>query len=466
MIRRRREESRATHSHLSIPAPKGLEYLPFQRAGIEFAAARERTLVSDEMGLGKSIEAIGLINYRDYRRVLVICPATLKINWCREIKKWSAFGLEPTYVVGRKDSLRSTVVCINYELLKDYAEAIRETTWDLVIVDEAHYLKSSKADRTAQVFGRKRAKPGKPRLSPIPYKNLLLLTGTPLLNKPKELWPLLQALDPEGIGADWFHFARRYCQLFEIKRFDASKGVEVHQGWKWDGAENMEELGAIMRERFMIRRLKKDVLTELPPKVRQVIVLEGKKGLDKLLKREIIEYEKFAATHAPFDFESPAFTEISKVRLETAVAKIPFVIDYLEEALSETEKIVIFAHHHEVIDAIAEAFPGSVRVDGRVSVEGRQEAVDRFQRDANCRLFIGGIHAAGVGLTLTAASLVVFAELDWVPGIITQAEDRLHRHGQKDAVVVRHIVLAGSLDERIAQVIIEKQEVADKALDR
>jgi len=294
-----------------------------------------------------------------------------------------------------------------------------------------------------------------------------MLTGTPMLNgKPKELWPLLQVLDPTGLGSDWFSFARRYCELFEIERFDPSKGKKVHMGWKWDGAKHLDELQLLMRERFMIRRLKKDVLKELPPKTRQVIVLEAKKGLTKLLAHERISYEEYVKTHGE-EVDPPAFTEMSKIRKEVALAKVPYVIEYLKEVLDETQKAVVFFHHHDVGDAIMESFGvTTVKVDGRTSLEDRQRAVDRFQTDPSCTLFIGGIRAAGVGITLTAASVVIFAELDWTPAVVTQAEDRLHRIGQKENVLVRHIVLNGSLDQRIVQAIIRKQEIADKTLDK
>jgi len=466
MIRRHKDESRAQSSHISVPVPQGLTYLPFQLAGIEYASKRDRTLIADEMGLGKTIQAIGLVNVIQPQRILVICPASLKINWTLEFEKWGVQDLRSTYIRGRKDGLVGDVCVINYELLSAYGDQLRATPWDLLIIDEAHYLKSAKADRTAQVFGRRRAKGAKPKISPIPWARLLILTGTPILNKPKELWPLLQVLDPEGLGSDWFYFAKRYCKLFEIEQFDASKGRKVHVGWKWDGADNLDELQAIMRERFMLRRLKKDVLRELPPKTRQVIVLDAKKGLTKLLERERMDYDSYVKVHGAVVLESPAFIEIAKIRKEVALAKVPYVIEYLKEVMDENSKIVVFTYHHEVFDSIAAAF-GSIATgfDGRTSIAKRQNSIELFQSDAPTRLFIGGIQAAGVGITLTAASIAVFAELDWVPANVTQAEDRLHRIGQKENVLVRHIVLNNSLDQRIAQAIIQKQEIADKALD-
>jgi SNF2 family DNA or RNA helicase len=216
----------------------------------------------------------------------------------------------------------------------------------------------------------------------------------------------------------------------------------------------------------MIRRLKRDVLSELPPKRRQVLVLEAR-GLEDLLEKEKQTFEKYSEHVKDGKFETPEFGDMSKVRKEVAIAKIPFILDHVKEVLEEQDKLVVFVHHHEVLDSLAAALGDScVHVDGRDKNEDRQAAVDRFQTDPTCKVFVGTIRAAGVGITLTAASTVIFGELDWTPGCVSQAEDRLHRIGQKDAVFVRHLVLEGSLDERMAQLIIQKQEVLDKALDK
>src|SRR5690606_16135176 len=161
-----------------------------------------------------------------------------------------------------------------------------------------------------------------------------------------------------------------------------------------------------------------------------------------------------------------AFEELSALRHEMGIAKVPAVIEHIKETLENTDKIVVFAHHHDVVNAIAQAFGDiAVKLTGVESSDERQAAVDRFQNDPNCRLFIGTIGAAGVGLTLTAASTMIFAELDWVPGRVTQAEDRIHRIGQLDSVLIQHLVVDGSLDAKMAWVLVEKQEIIDKALD-
>lgn len=466
MIRRPRDASRAESSHLCVPAPPGLAYLPYQVAGIEYTANRIRVLIADEMGLGKTIQAIGTANLLGARRILVIPPASGKISWCREFEKWTTNGLTADYVEGSKSGLpTSDVVVINYELLGGYDFELRTAPWDMVIVDEAHYLKSGKADRTGQVFGRPK-RGNKRALAPLPARRLVLMTGTPILNKPKDLWPLIQHLDPEGLGSNWYFFAKRYCELFEIEHFNSAKGRKERIGWDWSGASHLDELQILMRQRFMIRRLKSDVLKELPPKVRQIVVLEPKKGLTNLLKREIMAYDDYVTKHGNEDVEPPPFTEASRIRKEVAVAKVPYVIDYLKEILIEKKKVVVWAHHHEVIDAIREAFGAAATgFDGRTDSGIRQGFVDLFQNDESIQLFVGGIRAAGSLITLTAADTTLFAERDWVPGNNTQAEDRLHRIGQKGNVQCISVVLNGSNDQRIIQANIKKQEIAERALD-
>lgn len=239
----------------------------------------------------------------------------------------------------------------------------------------------------------------------------------------------------------------------------------------------------------MIRRLKKDVLKELPPKRRQIIAIPGDEA-KQVVQRELNFYNNNAteieqaievaavaqaigdtATYneAAGDLRSlrkTMFEEMSKLRHDTAVAKVPYLIQYLENALEQEDKIVLFAHHQDVIRPILEKFSRiAVKFDGTMSKVQKQLSVDRFQ-DANSgvKLFIGSITAAGVGITLTESSYVLFAELDWRPGIITQAEDRVHRIGQLESVLVQHIVFDNSLDTNMVKKIVEKQEVIDAAI--
>ena len=325
---------------------------------------------------------------------------------------------------------------------------------DGVLVSNCHMAKNPKAQRTQALLGKWDRDPSK-RVAGIAARRRVFLTGTPIVNRPVELWPLVQALDPRGLGQNFMGYAKRYCAAW-------------HNGYGWDftGASNLEELQQRLRASFMVRRLKADVLTDLPAKRRQVVVLPPPASAAAAIRAETEVYARYEEAVDRLRANEVAFEEMSRVRHEVAVAKAPQVAEHVAALLEEVEKVVVFVHHHDVARIVAEAFPGAAVVTGETPVGQRALEVDRFQHDAGCRVFVGSIHAAGVGLTLTAAQNVVFAELDWVPGNVSQAEDRLHRIGQRGSVNVQHLVFDGSVDARMAKVIVEKQEVIEQALDR
>ena len=492
-----KELSRAVDAQINAPVPEGLAYLGYQRAGIAFALARPATLLGDEMGLGKTIQAIGLINcllseqLDPKLRVLVVCPASLKLNWKRELQKWLVKDM-PLFVADSKmcpDILGVTI--INYDILFKHADLLHRVVWDIVICDEAHFLKAGqKSRRGKMVFGieptPKQAAAGVTRVPGIRATRRLLLTGTPIANKPSELFPLINYLDPER-WSNFFKFGLRYC------------GGHKNGGyWDFSGATNLSELQDVLRSTIMVRRLKKDVLTELPPKRRQIIEIPVEGELSRLVKAERQAYEErdaeIAGLEAAVELAKAAdneeayraavtslatgradvFGAIATLRRETAIAKIPHVIEHVRAALEESESIVVMCHHHAVSDALHREFAGiSVLHRGDMDIRARDEAVLAFQGDAaagrlpdpKIRLFVGSIQASGVGITLTRSSHEVFAELDWVPGNVSQAEDRCHRIGQAGSVLIQHLVLEGSLDAIMAKRIIAKQMVIERALD-
>lgn len=476
------EASRASDADVDLPRPAGLDYLPYQRAGIAYALRHSSVLFGDDMGLGKTIQAIGVINSDESLcKILVICPASLRLNWQKELKKWLIRPLNIHIVTGKAFHPECfAITIINYDNLDKHAAKLHATPWDCIIIDEAHFLKNPDAKRTQVVYGREQKK-GKKKGEIIPAKpalkarRILALTGTPIPNRPVEGWGLFHYLDPNEFHK-FFNFAIRYCSA-------------NNDGGHWDfsGASNLAELQEKLRASIMIRRLKGDVLKELPAKRRAIIEMPCNGAAD-IVQAEVAAYEErqerlaelraavelAKASDDPEDYKDAvanlgaaaraAFTEIAKLRHDTAVAKIPYVIEHVRDSL-ENGKVILFAHHHDVIEAILDEFPDAVAVYGETAMVDRQAAVERFQKDPDCRLFVGGILAAGVGLTLTASSHVIFAELDWVPGNVTQAEDRAHRIGQTDMVLVQHLVLEGSLDARMAQILVEKQEVIAAALD-
>lgn len=538
------EASKAADADIDVPSPKGLEYRPFQRGGIAYAMTRQNTLFGDEMGLGKTIQALGVINASpEAKSVLCIVPASLRLNWHKEADLWLVRRNDFSIHVVEKGTERvktgrkveketkhrdgttsikmvnemasqpigipeyANFVVVNYDLLSgrnvknpNYDPRVAGSTpkvwkpshmlaqlmartWDILIVDEAHYIKNPKAARSKAVLG----SPGNKKKKELPVPGVIdratmrrmFLTGTPILNRPVEMQPLLGALAPDQFG-NFFQFAKRYCA--------AVKGT---WGWDFSGASNLEELQEKLRATVMVRRLKRDVLKELPAKQRQVIALPLN-GAKAVVENEARAYEAHeaqldelrnqmdfahasgnedaykAAVAALRDAQKVAFEEMSEVRQQVAIAKLPKVIEHIENAFeSGVEKIVVFGHHRAVCNGIFNHFgDAAVRLTGEdAKLSDRQASVDRFQADPTCKLFVGSIKAAGVGHTLTAASHVIFAELDWVPANVTQAEDRCHRMGQAESVYVQHLVLDGSMDSRMAQMLVEKQAIADKALD-
>jgi SWI/SNF-related matrix-associated actin-dependent regulator 1 of chromatin subfamily A len=459
------EASRATAADIDLPKPEGLDYRPFQKAGIRYALDRDGVLIADEMGLGKTVEAIGVINADpSIKTGIIVCPKSLKLNWARELERWLT---RPLTVGIANGSLPETdLIIINYEGLVKFQKELSSRHFDISVIDECHYIKNSKALRSKAVKA-------------IKSRRKVRMTGTPIVNRPAELYNII-----EDLGGSWgsfMTFAKRYCDAHQTR-----------YGWDFTGSSNLDELQKRLRETVMVRRLKSEVLTELPRKIRQIIEVTADDSIQKRAVEAEKAYEeqseqRLAALHAEVELSKAEseesykaavarlrdamqvdFTEMSKLRHETALAKVPAVIDHVKNALEDNDnKVIIAAHHHDVIDELMEGLAefNPVKLTGETKEADRQAAVDRFQNDPDCRVFIGSITAAGVGITLTASSHVIFAELDWTPGNITQMEDRAHRIGQTDTVLVQHIVLADSLDARMAKMLVEKQEIIDSALD-
>jgi SWI/SNF-related matrix-associated actin-dependent regulator 1 of chromatin subfamily A len=281
-------------------------------------------------------------------------------------------------------------------------------------------------------------------------------------NRPIEMFFILRLLGASFAQNYWL-YAKRYCNGYRHRH-----GVEV------GGASNLGELQRKLREEVMLRRRKADVLTELPPKQRQVIELEVPASVRDIVTEQAewlrendatvgTCYTAFSSVAAT---RKPKFSDSSKERHRIALAKVPQVVKHVKDQLELHEKIILFAHHHDVIDKIAEAFgPAAVRLTGKETDKQKQAAVDAFQNDPKVKVFIGSIQAAGVGITLTAADLVVFAELDWVQVNMEQAEDRAHRMGQLRSLLIQYLMLSGSIEARMANVLARKEDIADQALN-
>jgi SWI/SNF-related matrix-associated actin-dependent regulator of chromatin subfamily A-like protein 1 len=464
--------SRAVDANIVVPCNDGLAYLPFQKAGIAYMRDHKDTLLGDEMGVGKTIQALGFVNYLKPKNVLCVCPSTLSFNWRNEAVKWLVDGREIVIprsgqsIVPGRDNL---FVIVNYEKLIADSPLTRSLAriWDVLICDEAHALKTPDAQRTQAILGES----GLMRRA----HRCLFLTGTPIENYPKEIWTIAAAICPAKFG-NWIEFAHRYCGL----RRQGGRTVDT-------GATHLGELQQRLRASFMIRRRRADVLAELPPKRRQLVVL-GDSEIDwsqdpdfqrwkqlydadyeaRLAKLEAAQTaeEYKAAIKSLDDFIGVAFQDMSEFRHKTALAKLPACISYIDDVLaSGIDKLVIFAHHQDVLGALAEHYgPEAVSLHGDTPKPEREKAVKRFQ-EGDARIFIGGLKTA-VGFNLHAASTCILVEVDWNPSIVSQAEDRLARIGQKKMVHVIHLVLDGTIDVNMSKRIIAKQEVLDKVLNR
>ncbi len=478
--------SRATDADLAIPVPDGCEYMAFQRAGIAYAAARPGTLIADEMGLGKTVQALGVANVmlaeggKPALRILVIAPKIALRNWSREASKWL---VKPHRIAVWNTSKQPEcdMVVVNYDIMSKPAlqAAVRAVDWDLLVCDESHNLKNAKAGRTIAILGGGK---GDKRIEGIRAARKLFLSGTPILNRPIELHTVLQAIGLPEAQSFW-RFAERFC--------GATRG---EYGIDTSGATHLDELQEILRRSVMVRRLKADVLTELPAKRYQVVELDADTAPVKaavaaemaatarleataaVLKARVAMASTAGSPHALRqavaalrEGKLAAFTEMSKLRHDTAVAKIPQVVEHVLTALDGSdESVLVMAHHKDVIagirDGLAEGGYDAAVITGDTGDDARQRAQDDIQGRRK-RVFIGSMKACGVNITLTAATTVIMAEQDWTPGIMLQAEDRAHRIGQVNAVVVQYLVVDGSFDATMAKTVAAKSGVIEDALD-
>lgn len=460
-----------------LSVPEGLHLFPYQEEGAKFLLRRTSALLADDMGLGKTAQVLVAINSDpEIHSVLVICPASVKLNWVREAKRWLTREFRVAYLSGRTpeplDLSGNVLYVINYDIAAAWSKELSRHLWDVIVLDESHYLKNTKAQRTKAILGSKIGQE-----FPLRSKRRIALSGTPIVNRPVEAWPVLAWLDPERWGNFWA-YAKRYCGAY-------------HNGWGWDfsGASNLEELNARLRKTIMLRRTKNEVLKDLPSKIRQVLELPAN-GASSIIRREREEWERWqdeiakakaAVELAKAESEEAlaqafanlqrvvrvAFNEMSKVRHEVALAKAPVAVEHIRDVLESKEKVVVWVHHRDVAEILVDGLKdyNPVVVLGGVSAEERAEAVRRFQEDSSVRVFVGGITAAAEGITLTAADTAIFVELDWRPGKLLQAEDRIHRIGQTRGVLVQYLVFEGSLDATMAQKLARKMEVIAKAVD-
>ncbi|XP_048201530.1 DNA annealing helicase and endonuclease ZRANB3 isoform X2 [Perognathus longimembris pacificus] len=443
-----------------LPDKLRTKLLPFQKDGIIFALRRDgRCMVADEMGLGKTIQAIAVAYfYKEEWPLLIVVPSSLRYPWTEEIEKWIP-EIEPQEInviqhktdVGRISISKVTI--LGYGLLTTDAEtlidALSNQNFKVVIVDESHYMKSRTATRSKILL-------------PIVQKarRAILLTGTPALGRPEELFMQIEALFPQKFGT-WTEYAKRYCNA-HVRYFGK------RSQWDCRGASNLNELHQLLSG-IMVRRLKSEVLTQLPPKIRQRIPFDLPSAAAKELNASFEEWQKLM--RAPnLGATETVMGLITRMFKQTAIAKAGAVKDYIKMMLqNDSLKFLVFAHHLSMLQACTEAVIENktryIRIDGSVPSSERIHLVNQFQKDPDTRVAILSIQAAGQGLTFTAASHVVFAELYWDPGHIKQAEDRAHRIGQCSSVNIHYLIANGTLDTLMWGMLNRKAQVTGSTLN-
>lgn len=472
--------SRAKESSFEVVAPAGLSYLPYQRAGIEYMLAREGVINGDEMGLGKTVQFAGVINAAALRSGLVICPKSLTVNWERELIRWVVADATVARVDPKREAWkRADFVIASYEQAKHakIRPVLEARQWDIVGLDEAHRVKNKsraipKAKRTKKADGTEGPKRTAVQRTEAARALLargarrVLLTGTPFESRPSELWPLLNIADPVT-WPNFFTYAKRYCGAYQ--REIRIKGGKTKMVWDFSGSSNSEELQEKLRASCMVRRLKKDVLMELPPKRRQIVELEINDEREvSIAEKALAGGEDFEAAAERLVGSPAAFSGAGAQRVAIGRAKAEAVAEFVKELLAGgSGPVLVGAWHHGVMDEIANWLGPDLRVakiSGDDSAVRRQQTVDAFQA-GRLDVVIGQIDAAGVGLNMQNGSTVVFAELAWNPGQVSQFEDRCHRMGQANSVNVYWCVVQNSLEAYIAKKVLAKQAVADAVLD-
>lgn len=458
------EQSRLTDADIEV---SGLPLLPYQRAGVKYASEARRCFIADDMGLGKTIQAIATLDYvMDSYPAVVVCPPTLVLNWVNEYSKW----LPGKKVVSVKN--RSTfpdgaydVVVVGYSNINAWVNKLQKHR--SYIFDESHYCKNPDAQRTKAAIKLARSAPSN--------GIVLCLTGTPVTNRPAEYAPQLDMLGKLGdFGGKW-GFYRRYCAAFR-DRFGQ---------WNISGNSNLEELNDRLRGNCYIRRTKDQVLEELPPVRHNTVLIEGtdaglkeyRKAEDDIIKylmerarqiaEELGESPNSAAVRAKMRAErNEHLIRIGVLRKLAAKAKMPAVIEWVDARIEAGQKVVVAAHHREIVEELAQRY-GNIKIQGGMDVADVEENKKMFQEKSvtESPVIVLSIQAAKTGHTLTASQDVLFVELPWTPSDVDQTYSRCHRLGQKGSVTATYLLCQGTVDEKIYDVIEQKRGVVNAATE-
>jgi SWI/SNF-related matrix-associated actin-dependent regulator 1 of chromatin subfamily A len=434
--------SAATDAAIDVPDLGG-ELKPFQRAGVQYLLSQRRSFLADEQGLGKTVEALATIEAAGAYPAVVVCPASLKLNWKREIGRWLP-ARSVQLLDGNRGGVAATeITIINYDIVAGRLEGLTGLRPNAVVLDESHYCKNPRAQRThaaQQLCGA------------VPREGLVLaLTGTPVMNRPRELISQLRILGRLSDFGSGAQFGERF------------RGPDAHQRLHWH-----------LRARCFVRRLKSEVLPQLPAKTRAVVPV----ALDNEAEYRLAEDDVVAWLRTqPLDLReldakvaaalrAERLVRLNALKLLAARGKLHAALHWIHDFLSSGEPLIVFARHREIQRAVLERFPRALHVLGEDSRRARDQAVRAFQEEGDAsQLIVCSIEVAGQGITLTRASNVAFLELDWTPAKHDQAEDRCHRIGQQDAVNATYLLAADTIDETIATLLERKRAVIGAVTD-
>ena len=413
-----------------------------QKEAIEKLVRNKKFILADDMGLGKTTSTIIAALETGAKKILIVCPASLKINWQREIENYSNRSV---YISeGKKFSTEHDFVIVNYDILKNFHDIkdkekseIMKINFDLVIMDEAHMISNPQAQRTkiANDIASK-------------SERVWLLSGTPMTSRPMNYYNLLNLVD-SPVAANWMAYAKRYCNGFQFS-------VGKRKVWNVTGASNLEEL----RERtqtHILRRLKEEVL-DLPEKIITPVYLRLKsKDYEELMGEYFDWYDSRPEESSSLTIQ---FSKLMKVRKVIAQEKINNTIELAENIIEQGKKVIIFTNFTDTLNIIYNHFgKQAVYLDGSCSKFHRQNAVDEFQTNDKIRVFVGNLKAAGVGITLTSAEAVIMNDLSFVPAEHSQAEDRSHRIGQKNSTSVYYPLFENTIEGAIYDILNRKKKI-------
>jgi SNF2 family DNA or RNA helicase len=421
--------------------------LEHQKEAIQKLVENKKFILADDMGLGKTTSTIIAALETGAKKVLIICPATLKINWKREIENYSDKSIFISE--GKSFSTEHDFVIINYDIIKNFHDSKKKdesqifiANFDLVVVDDAHYIKKPTAQRTKLI-------------NDIAKKvdRLWLLTGTPMTSRPMDYFNLLSLIE-SPVAKNWMAYAIRYCNGYQFN-------VGGRKVWNVTGSSNLEEL----RDRtspLVLRRLKENVL-DLPDKIITPVYLRLKsKQYEEVMGEYYDWYDKNPEESKSLTVQ---FSKLTKVRQIIADEKIAQTIELAENILEQDKKVIIFCNFTDSLNKITEHFgKAAVKLDGSMSKPERQHSVDEFQDNPKVKVFVGNIKAAGVGITLTSAEAVIMNDLSFLPSDHAQAEDRAYRYGQKNNVLVYYPIFDNTVEGIIYDILKKKKDIFETVM--